>query len=91
MFDPEPDGLLYPWDRIGIPGGPPLVPSFVAHEDGWMGALYAMHPGLGPELVGTCRHQHYSMHKAARCVADTLEIVAAEMCESELRALWGDR
>ena len=49
-----------------------MVPSFYAETrpDGdttWRGAIYAMHPGLGPELVLQCAHAHHSMRRAVLC------------------------
>jgi len=44
-----------------------LIPSFTAHDTNWRGAIYAMHPGLGPELVLQCAHAHHSMRRAVLC------------------------
>lgn len=53
-----------------------LVPSFTASgpEDGmaWRGAIYAMRPGLGPELLLECVHLHETMRQATRCAEKDL-------------------
>jgi hypothetical protein len=50
-----------------------LIAAFVASPDGksWRGAIFAMHEGLGPELVAVCEHRHDLMGDALDCaVAD---------------------
>lgn len=50
-----------------------LIAAFVASPDGksWRGAIFAMHEGLGPELVAVCDHRHELMHGALDCaIAD---------------------
>jgi hypothetical protein len=46
-----------------------LVASFVASRGGreWHGAIFALHHGLGPELVAVCEHRHDLMHDALGC------------------------
>ena len=51
-----------------------LIPSFVAHNDAWRGAIYAMRPGLGPEQVLECTHDHHTMRRAVACAERELAL-----------------
>jgi hypothetical protein len=44
-----------------------LIPSFVAHDSNWRGAIYAMRAGMGPEQVLECTHDHHTMRRALAC------------------------
>lgn len=51
-----------------------LVASFVATADDryWNGAIYAMHDGLGPELLSVCGHDHEMIQVALDCAENDL-------------------
>jgi hypothetical protein len=49
-----------------------FIPSFTAHGTAWRGAIYAMRPGLGPELVLECVHEHHTMRRATQCAETDL-------------------
>jgi hypothetical protein len=49
-----------------------LIPSFVAEGEAWVGAIYAMREGRGPELVMRCAHTHHTMHRASACASAEL-------------------
>jgi hypothetical protein len=49
-----------------------LIPSFVADGDAWVGAIYAMREGRGPELVMRCAHAHHTMRRASACASAEL-------------------
>ena len=49
-----------------------LIPSFVADGDAWAGAIYALRPDYGPELVMRCDHRHHSIHRATNCAVTEL-------------------
>jgi hypothetical protein len=50
----------------------PYIASFVADGEVWAGAIYAMRPGLGPELVLRCGHNHPTMNRATACAVKQL-------------------
>ena len=49
-----------------------LIASFVADGPDWRGAVYAMRPGLGPELLLECVHRHLTIREATRCAEKDL-------------------
>ena len=50
-----------------------LIPSFVARTaTSGPGAIYALRPDYGPELVMRCDHRHHSIHRATNCAVTEL-------------------
>jgi hypothetical protein len=59
-----------------------LVPSFVADGDRWAGAIYAIAPGVGPELLLVCGDKHRTMRGASDCATRDLEDARRQLIEA---------
>jgi hypothetical protein len=61
-----------------------LVPTFVAEDSAWVGAIFEMRRDTGPVLVARCGHVHPTMRQATACSTAELAFARRVVELSEL-------